>query len=239
MMQTVFEQKSAARTAVWDVLEEKGVARFPFPPHGRIPNFEGAEHAAERLFQVPLLAGADRIKVNPDAPQRYVRIEALRRGCVVYVPSPRLRSGFKRLDPAAIPDDGVASAASLSNMDEWAKAVSLDALPPVDVIVTGSVAVTRGGRRCGKGEGYSDLEYAILQELGHAPAPVATTVHPLQLVESIPRDRHDLPLSVVVTPDEAVSVDDPPPRPDGIDWSALSDDDLDEMPVLRRLRRKS
>jgi 5-formyltetrahydrofolate cyclo-ligase len=238
-MQTTFDHKSVARTAVWDALEDEGVARFPFPPHGRIPNVEGAEQAAERLFREPLLAGADRIKVNPDAPQRYVRIEALRRGCTVYVPSPRLRSGFKRLDPAAIPDEELTSAASLSNMDEWAEAVALEALPSFDAIVTGSVAVTRGGRRCGKGEGYSDLEYAILQELGHAPAPVATTVHPLQVVESIPTDPHDLPLSLVVTPDEAVPVDDPPAGPEGIDWTALSEDDLDEMPVLRRLRERT
>lgn len=236
-MRTTFEDKSKARTAIWDTLEDEGVARFPFPPHGRIPNFEGAEEAATRLFQAPLLAGADRIKVNPDAPQRYVRIEALRRGCTVYVPSARLRGGFKRLDPATIPDDEVKSAASLSNMDDWADPVSLDTLPPLDVIVTGSVAVTRDGRRCGKGEGYSDLEYAILQELGYGPIPVATTVHPLQVVESMPGDRHDLPLSLIVTPDATLSVDDPPQEPDGIDWTALTEDDLDEMPVLRELRQ--
>jgi hypothetical protein len=42
------------------------------------------------------------------------------------------------------------------------------------------------GRRCGKGEGYSDLEFAILRELGHPPVPVATTVHDLQVVDSCP-----------------------------------------------------
>jgi hypothetical protein len=30
----------------------KGVARFPFPPHGRIPNFVGAEQAAARLLDI-------------------------------------------------------------------------------------------------------------------------------------------------------------------------------------------
>jgi 5-formyltetrahydrofolate cyclo-ligase len=234
-----FTNKSEARRAIWDVLEEKGVARFPFPPHGRIPNFEDAQAAADRLFRTPLLADADRIKVNPDAPQRYVRIEALRRGCMVYVPTPRLRGGFKRLDPGAIPDDEVSAAASLSNMDQWAEPVSLDALPALDAIVTGSVAVTRDGRRCGKGEGYSDLEYALLRELGHDPVPVATTVHPLQIVDAFPTDRHDLPLSLIVTPDETIAVDDAPAPPDGIDWAALSEDDLDEMPVLRTLRNQT
>lgn len=231
-----FSRKENARQVVWDALEEEGAARFPFPPHGRIPNFDGADAAAERLFDQDPLASAQRIKVNPDAPQRHVRIEALRRGCTVFVPTPRLRGGFKRLDPATIPDDQLKSAASLSNMDQWAESVSLEALPQLDAIVTGSVAVTTNGRRCGKGEGYSDLEYAILLDLGHDPVPVATTVHPLQLVDEVPMDAHDLPLALIVTPDEAIRVDDPPPPPSGIDWSVLDDEDLEAMPVLQELK---
>jgi 5-formyltetrahydrofolate cyclo-ligase len=231
-----FDDKEAARQHVWDVLEREGVARFPFPPHGRIPNFKGAKEAATRLFQDPLLTDARCIKVNPDAPQRYVRIEALQRGVVVCVPTPRLRGGFKRLNPASIPENERTAAASLSNMDAWAESVSLDALPQLDAIVTGSVAVTRDGRRCGKGEGYSDLEFALLCELGHDPVPVATTVHPMQLVEEFPTDAHDLPVSLIVTPTERISVEAPTDPPTGIDWSALSEEDLEAMPVLAALR---
>lgn len=238
-MDTHYETKEAAREAIWDALEEKGVARFPFPPHGRIPNFEGASAAAARLFELQLFSDARTLKINPDAPQRHVRIEALRQGCVVFVPTPRLRGGFKRLDPADIPHDNISSAGSLSKMDQWAEAVSLDELPQLDAIVTGSVAVTRAGLRCGKGEGYSDLEYAILRELGHDPVPVATTVHPIQVVESIPTDAHDLPLSWIVTPEESIRVEDPPAAPPGVDWDTLSNEDLEEMPVLRELRERT
>jgi len=77
---THFDTKERARTHVWDTLEAEGIARFPFPPHGRIPNFDGARAAAERLMETDLLLNASRIKVNPDAQQRYVRIEALLRG---------------------------------------------------------------------------------------------------------------------------------------------------------------
>ncbi len=237
-MSTRFDEKESARQTVWDQLEEQGVARFPFPPHGRIPNFEGAEQAADRLFKTDLLSEAERIKVNPDAPQRYVRIAALHRECTVFVPTPRLRGGFKRLDPASIPDEERASAASLSNMDAWAEPVPLDALPQLDAIVTGSVAVTREGHRCGKGEGFSDLEYALLRELGHDPVPVATTVLPLQIVDRFPTDAHDVPLSLITTPNETIRVDDPPPPPRGIDWSALSEDALNEMPILRELHSR-
>jgi 5-formyltetrahydrofolate cyclo-ligase len=222
---------------VWDALQQSGVARFPFPPHGRIPNFRGAERAAERLLDHRLFAKAKRIKVNPDAPQRPLRAAALARGIVVYVPTPRLRGGFRRFDPAKIPPNMIADAASLSRGSRWGEAVALRDLPRLDAIVAGSVAVTRDGRRCGKGEGYSDLEFAILRELGHPAVPVATTVHPLQLVGSFPHASSDLPLTLIVTPDETITVKRPPPAPVGIEWDRLTEEDLDAMPVLRELRR--
>lgn len=231
-----FSSKHETRNAVWDQLAERKVARFPFPPHGRIPNFAGAREASERLLAHPLFANAKNVKVNPDAPQRYVREAALRRGIVVYLPTPQLRGGFKRLDPATIPEDKIAEAASLSRGQRWATDIPLEALPPVDLIVTGSVAVTRRGFRCGKGHGYGDLEYAILRELGHPPVPVMTTVHSLQLVRSFPREAHDLPVSYIVTPSELIEVAMPPPPPDGIDWERITHAHLETMPVLKALR---
>jgi 5-formyltetrahydrofolate cyclo-ligase len=107
----------------------------------------------------------------------------------------------------------------------------------MDAIVCGSVAVTRNGRRCGKGEGYSDLEFGLLRELGHPAVPVATTVHDVQIVVGLPWDATDLPLSVIVTPTRVVRVKRPPPPPVGIAWSRLSEEDLDTMPVLAELKR--
>ena len=236
MMGARFSSKGDAREAVWNRLEAEKLARFPFPPHGRIPNFVGAKDAAARLFELEPWKSARRIKVNPDAPQRFVREEALRRGMTVYVPTPRLRSGFACLDSSRIPPDKIGRAASLSAGRTWAYSVPLEDLPQMDAIVCGSVAVTKDGCRCGKGEGYSDLEYGILRELGHRPVPVASTVHPVQIVEAFPTDPNDLPLSVIVTPDEVVTVKRPPPDPNGIDWSQLSEEDLAAMPVLKELR---
>jgi len=236
-MKKNFPHKEAARQAVWDWLQAEGLARFPFPPHGRIPNFQGAREAAHKLFELDPWISAKRIKVNPDAPQRYVREEALRRGITVFVPTPRLRAGFTCLDPAKIPRDKISQAASLSKGTKWARDVPLEKLPRMDAIVCGSVAVTRDGRRCGKGEGYSDLEYAILRELGHPPVPVATTVHSIQIVESFPGDSVDLPLSVIVTPEESLIISHPPRAPKGIQWDRLTEKDLEEMPVLRDLQK--
>jgi 5-formyltetrahydrofolate cyclo-ligase len=41
--------------------------------HGRIPNFVGAEEAAQRLIATDLFRRAQVVKVNPDAPQKPVR----------------------------------------------------------------------------------------------------------------------------------------------------------------------
>lgn len=231
-----FSNKDDARAAVWDCLQVKRLARFPFPPHGRIPNFAGAELAARRLFELAPWKNAKRLKINPDAPQHPVREEALRRGIQVYVPAPRLRGGFLLFDPAAIPPDKIREASGLTTGARWAKAVPLKKLPRMDAIVCGSVAVTRGGRRCGKGEGYSDLEYAMLRELGHPPAPVGTTVHSVQILDEFPWDPTDLPLSVIITPDQTYRVRRSPPAPNGIDWTRLTEEELDAMPVLRELR---
>ena len=141
-----FADKSAARQWVWDRLVAEGVARFPFPPHGRIPNFAGAEVAAARLFKIEPWKSATAIKVNPDSPQRPLRAEALRRGITVFVPTPRLRGGFKKLDPRRIPPGRIDEAASLSRGDRWSEEVALVDMPGLDAIVCGSVAVTRDGR---------------------------------------------------------------------------------------------
>jgi len=231
-------EKRRIRKRIWDRLERDGLARFPYPPHGRIPNFDGARAAAERLLDHPLLRRARRIKVNPDAPQRPVRELALERGLEVYMPTPRLRAGFRCLDPARIPASKRREAASLSSGRRFARDVPLEALPPLDALVVGSVAVTRRGARCGKGEGYADLEYGILRALGHPRVPVATTVHPVQIVPRLRREATDLPLWLVVTPEESHRVARPARGPDGIDWSRLSEADLEAMPVLAELRER-
>lgn len=230
-----FASKHEAREAVWGEMEDAGVARFPFPPHGRIPNFEGSEQAARRLVEHDLFSSANAVKVNPDAPQRHVRRFLLEEEVMVLVPTPRLKGGFHVLDPEEIQPEDRKDAAALSKMDAWAQECPLEDLPELDAIVAGSVAVTRAGHRVGKGEGYSDLEYAILQEVGHPHVPVATTVHPVQIVDEVPREETDVPLSLIATPEGLHEVEDPPAPPDGIRWGDLDEKRLEEMPLLREL----
>lgn len=234
-----FEDKQGAREFAWEVLERDGLARFPFPPQGRIPNFAGAREAADRLFAMAPWRDARAIKVNPDSPQKWVRQRALQLGIRVYVPTPKLAGGFHLLDPQSIPPERFAEAATLKSMASFSRVVELHELPQLDAIVTGCAAVTETGKRCGKGAGYSDIEYAILLELGHAPVPVATTVHDVQVVEDFPVFSNDIPLAVICTPTRTIEVEHALTAPAGIDWSALDAATIAAMPPLAELQRSA
>ncbi|OYR63538.1 5-formyltetrahydrofolate cyclo-ligase [Halorubrum sp. E3] len=171
--------KQAVREAVWDAFEDRGEARFPFPPHDRIPNFAGAAAACDRLTDTDAWAAASTLKCNPDAPQLPVRRAALRAGKTVYVAQPRLRDAdpLLRLDPESLVDaesDGdapsdaptVDDATTVSGISTHGTPVPPEEVPHVDLVVAGSVGVTTDGARIGKGEGYSDLEWGVLSELG-------------------------------------------------------------------------
>lgn len=62
--------------------------------HHRIPNFDGADVAAERLSTLPEFQATNLVKVNPDTPQRIVRHYVLDQGKTLLTPQPRLRTGF-------------------------------------------------------------------------------------------------------------------------------------------------
>src|SRR5947209_5446555 len=168
--------KQALRERTWALLTRRRVGRFPMPLDDRIPNFAGAEQAAAR----PEWGAARTLKCNPDAPQRPVRLRALREGKEVYVAVPRLREAkcFLRLDPRRLGAARLAAASTIGGAAALGVAVAPDELPHVDLVVAGSVAVNRRGARVGKGGGYSDLEFALAAELGAVDArtTVVTTV---------------------------------------------------------------
>jgi 5-formyltetrahydrofolate cyclo-ligase len=233
--------KQAIRERVWDRLETEGLARFPFPPHGRITNFEDAAAAAERALSLPELPTTDgaAVKANPDAPQLPLRRGLLRRGTTVYMAVPRLRdpAPFVELDPAVVTD--LEAAPTVSKMDRYGTQVHADAVPTLDAIVVGSVAVTHDGVRIGKGEGYSDLEFAVLAELGLADAdtPVITTIHDEQLIEEdLDAERHDVPVDVICTPTQTIRTTPAVEKPTRLFWDSLEAKQVESMPVLERLQ---
>lgn len=232
-------EKQALRERIWDELEESGTARFPFPPHGRIPNYSGAKNAAERLANLDAWRDADVIKSNPDSPQLPVRRRALRAGKVVYMAVPRLADErcFLRLDPDDIED--IDDATTVSGSSDHGVQVGPESMGAIDLIVSGSVGVNQQGARVGKGEGYSDLEFGILREFGLVDddTTTVTTVHEIQVVDDeIPTTPRDVPIDRILTPEREVRTASPDRKPDGVSWEDLDDDRIDEIPILARLK---
>ncbi len=223
-------------------MEERGVARFPLPVRGRIPNFVGAEKAAENLARLEVWRRAKVIKVNPDSPQQPVRLRALLEGKVLIMATPRMRQGFLLLDPRNVPRSQLGYASTIRGAFRWGRLLSLDELARmrIDLVVTGSVAVDPKGSRLGKGEGYAELEYAILRTLGSIDesTPVVTTVHDLQIVDSIPREPHDLAVDIIVTPTRVIEIEPRPSKPSGILWNLLPCRKFEEIPLLQELARR-
>ena len=225
------------RERIWDRMVAEKVVGFP-GAHGRIPNFVGAGDAATALADLHEWRSASAIKANPDMPQLPVRARALADEIDLYMAVPRLREPepFLRLDPIALAEQSIKprAAASIKGSSEHGVPVGLDALPHIDLIVCGTVAVNRTGVRIGKGGGYSDLEFAISLEAGRIDdaTTIVTTVHDVQVVDDdLPETEHDFRVDVIVTPTEVIRCE-RRPRPPGVIWSHLDEDKIAAIPVL-------
>ena len=232
--------KQRIREYIWRLLEEKGVAKFPKPVYGRIPNFAGSEIAASKILEFEEYRRARVIKVSPDSPQRYIRYRCLLDGKILIMPTPRLREGFLILNPSKISRRNYEYASTIRGAFIYGEKILPEDLPRIDLIVTGSVAVTKNGLRLGKGGGYSELEYAILMEYGKVEqsTPIATNVHDLQILNDLPRDPHDLILDVIATPTKLIRVKGVLQRPKGIIWDLLDKRKIEEIPLLSRLKNR-
>jgi len=188
---------------------------------------------------LPIFADARVVKVNPDAPQKPVREHVLRQGKTLLVPTPRLRNGFLLINRSERLGMDFGYATTIGGASKYGRPVGLSDLPKVDLIVAGSVAVSRSGARVGKGGGYSEIEYGILRELQLVDdeTPIMTTVHELQIVDEVPASKHDLRVDKIVTPAIIIDIDGKRPRPRGIYWDKVSDQMLREIPLLKDLAK--
>ncbi|CAB9530500.1 methenyltetrahydrofolate synthetase domain containing [Seminavis robusta] len=238
--------KWVIRKRIWDLMEAKDIARPPRPVHHRIPNFDGAARAANRLQQLPCFQNASIIKVNPDTPQKPVRQWVLQSGKTLLTPQPRLRTGFfSILSKDTIPSGvRVEECTTSRGVAKYGTPIGLDEEYTVDLVVVGSTAVCpTTGARVGKGEGFAELEWGILSLQGNLDASktlVVTTVHDEQVVTDMPPGqltKHDVPVDIIVTPTRTIEVPNRVPKPSGVFWDLLSPQKLAQIRVLRQLKQ--
>ncbi|TSZ97528.1 Methenyltetrahydrofolate synthase domain-containing protein [Bagarius yarrelli] len=226
------------RQLVWDYIETKDLATFPRPVHHRIPNFKefssstvvkvnpdkpqervrfhvlrGSQSACGKIIGLDFFTKCIELKVDPDKPLEGARLAALQAGKTLLVPTPRLRTGlFNRIVP-----------------------------PPraskEDLRVC---ATSRGVKEFRKGEGFADMEYAMMVSMGavNESTVVVTVVHDCQVVE-IPEgltESHDLIVDYILTPSRIIKTECKIIKPQGIIWSKLDTEMLEKIPILKKLR---
>tara|TARA_B100000029_G_scaffold39773_2_gene37143 strand:- start:1479 stop:2264 length:786 start_codon:yes stop_codon:yes gene_type:complete len=235
-------EKDILRSEVWSLMEERSVSIGP--AWSRIPNFIGADRAAQRLAELQIWKSSEIVKSNPDSPHVPVRLRALKDGKLVYVPVPELVKDypFIELDPNKLMRNGIPfeEVAPIEGAMEHGRKVGFQDMKPFDIAVVGCVAVSRIGGRTGKGGGFADLEMGIFREMGlvDADTPIVTTIHSLQVKEDerVIMDAHDTPLDWIVTPDEVIETQTVLAQPAGVNWDAVQSDQYENIPFLVSLR---
>ncbi|XP_067140034.1 methenyltetrahydrofolate synthase domain-containing protein isoform X2 [Centruroides vittatus] len=235
--------KESIRQKVWTYLEQNDLACFPRPVYHRIPNFKGANEAAAKVAELEEFKRARVVKVNPDKPQEHVRFLVLEANKTLLVPTPRLRSGLlNRIVPPLGCNKNVLRICSTSRgVKEFSVSIDLQSKIKIDLIITGSVAVSLSGFRIGKGEGYADIGYAMMRIIGIVDenTPVVTTVHDCQVLDDLPQElfnEYDLPVDIIITPTKIIRCQPILPKPKDINWSMITKEKFQEIPILKTLK---
>ncbi|KFP55167.1 Methenyltetrahydrofolate synthase domain-containing protein, partial [Cariama cristata] len=206
---------------------------------------QGASHAATRLLGLQEFKAANTVKINPDAPQKNARFLTLEARKTLLVPTPRLRTGLfnKIVPPSGATKEILRICATSQGVKEYSVPVGLDGKARVDLVVVGSVAVSEKGWRIGKGEGYADMEYAMMVSMGavQEDTPVITIVHDCQVIDIAEEllDDHDLTVDYILTPTRTIKTNCKRPKPQGIIWhkaTLKSYEMLGKIPILKVLR---
>lgn len=159
---------------------------FPRPCYNRIPNFKGSDEASHKVSDLEQFKAAHNIKVNPDKPQEPIRFAVLEQHKNLFVPVPRLANGLlKHILLGESPNKAeIRKAVSRRGIDEMGKDIGIDDNVKIDLVILGSVAVSREGYRIGKGKGFADLEFGILSQMNSVDQDtvVITTVHDTQVI---------------------------------------------------------
>jgi 5-formyltetrahydrofolate cyclo-ligase len=237
------ETKESIREKVWTYLEKNNIAKFPRPVKKRIPNFEGAIQACDNLPGLEEFKAAQTIKVNPDKPQEQGRFLVLESGKTLVV-TPLRRSARRNVlhkmePPADASEKDLRTCSRYQGVKDYSTPVGFESKVKVDLVVVGCVAASKAGWRIGKGEGFADLEWAMMMSMGAVTENtiVVATCHDCQVLdlnESL-FGSHDLTVDYILTPTQVIKCD-KKPKPKSIMWNLLTEEKLERIPILKKLR---
>lgn len=217
----------------------------------KVPLFPQAREAAERLAETPEFKEAKNIKVNIDMAQESVKLQVLKANKTLFVaPTQKSSYLYAKINPPENLDEldqDLVQQRRIVKMlagKQTYTELTIDQAEPLDMVVVGCVAVSKRGQRIGKGNGYVDLEIAVLHSLGviTPKTVIATTVSDKQVFDEFPEELfqpYDFTIDLIVTPERVLRVDPrPAERTIGVQWGLLSSRRLEVMPVLKALKKR-
>ncbi|KAF2142215.1 uncharacterized protein K452DRAFT_195184, partial [Aplosporella prunicola CBS 121167] len=249
-------QKATIRQRIWPALRPIALpdSRFNYDFTSFIADFSGSSAATTRLTALPAYHAARVVFVAPDNCLEELRRRVLADGKTLLVTTYGIKRGFVALEAGCTgATDGTgtgewarAYAASLDGMERVGQGVLLREMVEehdrwtVDLLVTGSGAVSTGGVRVGKGRGFFDLEWGMLYSLGVVgkDTPAVALVHECQVVEDMDlrADVFDTVCDVVVTDKRTLLVESARKPECGILWDRLAEGMLEDIPPLKELK---
>ena len=202
---TLKEEKDKIRKSIYDNLFKNGFSNRPNGDYGKIPDFKGSEIAAHLLSQTEEWKSAKTVFSSPDSAQMPVRYLALKDNKNLIMASPNLSHGYLFLEGKEIAEKEEASSKEGAFNHCSKKDISNI---KVDMVIEGSVGVDRLGNRIGKGKGFADREIDDLmnRNIICSDTPIATTIHPLQLLDFIPTESHDQKINMIATTEEIIRI---------------------------------
>lgn len=208
-MENISYKKEVLRKSVYDNLFKNGFSNRKNGDYGKIPDFKGSDIAALNLANTDNWNKAKTIFCSPDSAQIPVRYNALKDSKNLIMASPNLEHGYLFLDAndiSSLDDSKIYEASTKEGAFNYCS--NLVNPPKIDLVVEGSVAVDLSGNRIGKGKGFADREISDLLErcLISKSTPLATTIHPLQIVDNVPMEYHDMKLNMIVTTDDVIFI---------------------------------
>ena len=210
------EEKEQVRKSIYDKLFNEGQSLRPNGDYGKIPDFKGADIAAELLATTIEWKNSKTIFCSPDSAQIPVRYLALKESKNLIMASPNLEHGYLFLEGNKLNGKEKEASTKEGAFDHCSKffdfgetSSSDDSLDiAIDMVVEGSVGVDILGNRIGKGKGFADREIEDLFNKGliDENTLLVTTIHPFQLVDYVPMESHDKRLNMIVTTDEIIRI---------------------------------
>lgn len=252
------QHKVDIRTLVWEKLRKVAYpdSRFHWDFAEFIADFEGSDNATRLILDSDFFNSAidnntvnskgrkNLIFVTPDNCLETFRYQLLVRNIPFLMTTYGIKRGFYILDPTKIKKELYLYAATLDGMEKLGTHVTLEELKNskifIPLMITGTGAINDKGIRFGKGHGYFDLEWAMLNTINCIDLKLTkcvAVVHDVQLLKGIELkpEIFDTICDYIVTNTKIIKTAEIKKPDCGVLWDVLAPGMMEDIEPLKEL----